>query len=152
MRHSKHCLVLVLMLLVLAGCAHKEECYGMKNYMLNQQMEASVGNPIIYKEIRCTGAGALPPQISSIELLYSGIANNILKISYREYSNNMARQAFYQDVQYDLKESNIIVFRNTRIQIINASNNKISYKVLESPDSTQSATGTPISGWVVKPK
>ena len=48
----------------------------------------------------------------------------------------MMRPAFTQDIQYDLKESNIIGFKGVRIEIIEATNRHIKYKVLNSfPDS-----------------
>ena len=43
----------------------------------------------------------------------------------------MARSAFTQEVQYDLKESKIIGFKNVRIEVIEATNSSITYKVLK---------------------
>lgn len=64
------------------------------------------------------------------EFIYNGRVGNALKFIYREYINDYARPAFTQDLQYDLSESEIIGFRGLRIQIINASNTEIEYKVL----------------------
>lgn len=65
------------------------------------------------------------------EFIYNGRVGNALKFIYREYINDYARPAFTQDLQYDLSESEFIGFRGLRIQIINASNTKIEYKVLD---------------------
>lgn len=64
------------------------------------------------------------------EFIYNGRVGNALKFIYREYINDYARPAFTQEVQYDLSENKIIGFRGMRIEIINASNTKIEYKVL----------------------
>ena len=64
------------------------------------------------------------------EFIYNGRVGNALKFIYREYVEDYARLAFTQDLQYDLSESKIIGFRGLRIEIINATNTKIEYKVL----------------------
>jgi hypothetical protein len=63
-------------------------------------------------------------------LIYSGRVGNKLKISYREFNNNMARSAFSSEVEYDLSESNLIGYAGARIMVISASNTEIKYKVI----------------------
>ena len=65
------------------------------------------------------------------ELLYQGITNGSLKLSYREYINDFARPAFFQDVTYDLDSTTTtITFRTVRIEVLRANNNQITYRVL----------------------
>lgn len=64
-------------------------------------------------------------------LIYSGRVGNKLKINYREFNNDMARSAFNTDVEYDLNESDIIGYSGARLQVINATNTQITYKVLK---------------------
>jgi len=64
-------------------------------------------------------------------LIYSGKVGNKLKIGYREFSGNLARPAFNNDVEYDLNESNLIGYKGARIEIIEATNEHIKYKVLK---------------------
>lgn len=66
------------------------------------------------------------------EFVFNGKANNVLKFMYREYVNDMARPAFTQELQYDLTEGNTIGFKGLRIEVIDASNTSITYKVLNS--------------------
>lgn len=66
------------------------------------------------------------------EFLYNGKSGNTIKFSYREFNNNLIRPAFTQELQYDLDDSDIIGFRKLRIQIINATNTQIDYKILHS--------------------
>lgn len=67
----------------------------------------------------------------SYSILYNGKDGNGIKLQYREYKDDMARVAFYQDLTYDLKESKIIRFRNFKLEILKATNEGIEYKVLQ---------------------
>lgn len=63
-------------------------------------------------------------------LLYNGRVGNKINIGYREASNNMARPAFNNDVEYDLSESKVIGYKGARIEIMDATNQSIKYKVI----------------------
>lgn len=63
-------------------------------------------------------------------LLYSGRIGNKINISYREFSNNVARPAFNNDVEYDLGESMTIGYKGAEIEIIEATNRMIKYRVI----------------------
>lgn len=64
------------------------------------------------------------------ELIYNGKQGNIIKVIYREYSNDMARPAFTQNLDYDLGEGDIISFKGCKIKVINAKNTGIQFKIL----------------------
>ncbi len=63
-------------------------------------------------------------------LIYSGKVGDKINISYREFSNDVARPAFNHDVEYDLSESMTIGYKGAQIEIIEATNELIRYKVL----------------------
>jgi hypothetical protein len=65
------------------------------------------------------------------ELLYEGIAGDILKLSYREYTKNFARPAFQQDLSYTLRRPGPteISFRGVRMTIMDADNNRVRYRL-----------------------
>jgi len=65
------------------------------------------------------------------EFIYGGRADDILKFTYREFSGSTMRPSFNQEVQYDLKDGNIVGFKDARIEVIEASNTKLRYKVLQ---------------------
>lgn len=65
------------------------------------------------------------------QLVYSGMDNNNVKISYREYKDDFARPAFNQELVYNLDQSKTIRYKNFRIRIENATNEEITYTVLE---------------------
>lgn len=65
------------------------------------------------------------------ELIYSGKLKDEIKITYREFTEEgLAKPAFYQDLSYDVNEP-IIRFKNFRIEVLNASNEEIRFKVLD---------------------
>lgn len=69
-------------------------------------------------------------------LIYSGRIGDKINISYREFSNNVARPAFNNDVEYDLSASSSIGYKGSLIEIINADNASITYKVIRNfPDT-----------------
>lgn len=63
-------------------------------------------------------------------LIYSGKVGDKINVGYREFSNNMARPAFNNDVEYDLSESQTIGYKGARIEVITATNESITYRVL----------------------
>ena len=64
------------------------------------------------------------------ELIYSGKSGATVEISYREFRGGLAAPAFYQNLKYDLSESKIVTFQNFQIEVIDAGNQSITYKIL----------------------
>jgi|TARA_B110000263_G_scaffold133338_1_gene115837 hypothetical protein len=65
------------------------------------------------------------------EFIYNGRVNNALKFVYRQYSGDHIKPAFTQDVQYDLDQSNIIGFKDLKLQVTEATNTNIRYILLD---------------------
>jgi hypothetical protein len=63
-------------------------------------------------------------------LLYNGKIGNRIMLGYREFSSNLARAAFSNEVAYDLAESKILGYKGARIEVIMATNTEITYKIL----------------------
>lgn len=63
-------------------------------------------------------------------LIYSGRVGNKINIGYREFSNNTARPAFNNDVEYDLSSSNTIGYKGALIEVIQTDNSSITYKLV----------------------
>lgn len=68
------------------------------------------------------------------ELIYNGRVDDHLKFIYREFTDNVARPAFTQEVQYDLSDSSVIGFKRLRIKVIEASNTEITYQLIRNFD------------------
>ena len=64
-------------------------------------------------------------------LIYSGRVGNKINVGYREFSSNSARPAFNNDVEYDLSESKEIGYKGALLEIIDATNQFIKYKVVK---------------------
>lgn len=94
---------------------HKQEIF---KYLNNAQKETKQNKTIL-------------PGSFGYELVYSGKDGNNIKVAYREYKDDMARPAFFQDLTYNLKESDIIRYKNYKIKVHKATNEEISYTVLE---------------------
>jgi hypothetical protein len=63
-------------------------------------------------------------------LIYSGRVGQKVRFGYREFSNNAARPAFNNDVEYDLDESKVFGYKGAEIQVIEATNREIRYVVV----------------------
>ena len=63
-------------------------------------------------------------------LIYSGKHSTKLNIGYREFSNNVARPAFNNDVEYDMDESKVIAYKGAQLEVIEATNQHIKYRVI----------------------
>lgn len=68
------------------------------------------------------------------ELVYSGISQNTITILYREFSENIARPAFSQELKYDLSQGNAIGYKGARLEVIKATNTELVYKIIKPLD------------------
>lgn len=64
-------------------------------------------------------------------LIYGGKLGDKINIGYRQFSGNMARPAFSNNVEYDLSESMLIGYKGAKIEVIEATDQHIKYKVIE---------------------
>ena len=71
------------------------------------------------------------------QLLYSGSSQNVIYLTYREYATSeeeaYARAPFYQDLTYDISNSNEIAFQDIKITVESADQKGIRFKVTEGP-------------------
>ncbi len=70
-------------------------------------------------------------------LLYNGTVGDKINIGYREFSNSLARPAFNNDVEYDLSESKTIGYKGARIEVFEANNESIKYRVIRNFNNAQ---------------
>lgn len=63
-------------------------------------------------------------------LIYTGSEGNILKFTYREFINDMARPAFSIDATYDYSKDNVLRFKGALLEVINFDNQSITYKLI----------------------
>ena len=138
----------VLATVIITGCASTVlERKTFKGYTVGKELTAPIGVPFLVDqdgtvETVKTWVGLLySPNGWKIEqrysadfvrkeLIYSGKSGNTIEISYREFRGGLAAPAFYQNLKYDLSESKKITFQNFQIEIINAGNQSITYRVV----------------------
>lgn len=65
-------------------------------------------------------------------LIYNGKVGDKINIGYREFSSDTARPAFNNDVEYDLSQSKQIGYKGALIDILEANNQQIKYRVVNS--------------------
>lgn len=67
------------------------------------------------------------------QALYQGKVENKIKISFREFKDDMARPAFTQDIEYELEgnKPTIIGFKGLRIEVKKLTNLNITYSVIK---------------------
>lgn len=63
-------------------------------------------------------------------LIYNGRVGNRISLGYREFTGSMARPAFSNQVDYDLAESKILVYQGAQIEVLDATNQGVTYRVL----------------------
>ena len=61
---------------------------------------------------------------------YSGKRGGVLKFVYSEFKNGLARDAFTREFEADLAEGNTIAYKGAVIEVIDANNASIKYKVI----------------------
>jgi hypothetical protein len=64
------------------------------------------------------------------EILYDGRSGSTIRLSYREFTQDLARPAFTQELSYDIASDKIIGFRRARFEVLSAGNSSISYRLL----------------------
>lgn len=102
---------------------------------INEEKELCVSTPFVREASCYEGRGKISKKTakgnSSFRqlLVYSGSVGNKINISYRELSNDIARGAFTNNVEYDMSKSNIIKYKGAEIEVISFDNTSIKYKV-----------------------
>lgn len=66
-----------------------------------------------------------------VDFLYQGYARGVLKFSYREFRDGIARPAFTQELTYETESDGtaVIGFKGMRIKVVKATNQNITYVI-----------------------
>ena len=129
--------------LMTSGCGSARTPYVEMGYMMNDALSVTVGSPMMSWEV-----GERNPvynrkiQGFRRELIYSGIAHDVVQVAYREYQINQVvgqapiiRPAFGQNLQYDITKSRTITFQDVEIEVLAADQERIEYRILTEPDA-----------------
>ncbi len=157
----KKLLAILLLVTFMAGCATTtSESDGditstpesiTRQPSFGQDSSATVGQAIYtYQKtgIKFTNTGNgktanLTPDIK-YEILYSGYSQGTLRASYREFANDLARPAFSQEGIYDFAPGtpSLITFKGAQIEVLDANNNEIRYRVIKGVEGEETDQGT----------
>ncbi len=139
---------LIIIFLFTIGCTSTVlKSSAFKTYSVGETVNANIGSPFLVAQTgtvqtvrRWVGVLNSPdgwgttdfysPDYIKKELVYSGKSGDTIDISYREYRGDLAAQAFYQSLSYDLSESTEVSFQNFRFRINSATNSAISVTIL----------------------
>jgi len=65
------------------------------------------------------------------ELVYTGKEKETVFLHYREYTGaGLARSPFFQQLRYDIEKTSIIKFKSLSIEVLNATNESILFRIL----------------------
>jgi hypothetical protein len=136
---KKIALILLATVVILGGCGLANSIYLNYNFSAGMELTTSVGNPMVEITQACkNGVHGKVHSSITFQLIYSGKSVNTIRITYREFSNDLTRPTFSQDLTYDISERKKMdfegtVFEGTVIEVKEASNSFITFVVLESP-------------------
>lgn len=82
------------------------------------------------QDIERTKRPVLAPDAFQQTLIYNGRVGSKINIGYREFSNNTARPAFNNNVEYDLAESIRIGYKGADLEVLEATNQHIKFRML----------------------
>lgn len=97
---------------------------------LTSQYVCGKGGPIERKKV-----DSVTERTFQQTLIYSGKIGNKINVGYREFTSDIARMAFNNNVEYDLGESKTIGYKGAEIEILDATNRAIKYRVIRNFNS-----------------
>lgn len=99
-------------------------------YPIDRRLVAHIGYDL-QEEISVEGFDELPQY--RVEIVYLGVSQGEAMVSFREFRVNMAKPAIVRDIAFKLNpdESGVFFYRGIRIQISKATQEYISYRILE---------------------
>jgi hypothetical protein len=63
------------------------------------------------------------------QMIYSGLTGNTIRAAFREFTGDFIRPAFTQELQYNLSQDSTIAYKSIKIQVLEASNSQLRYRV-----------------------
>lgn len=125
----------ILFIIFLFSCGLAVSEFYTKNFEYEQPLEVNVGeNLVTIEEGKKNDVYKWVVSGTRQELVYAGKDHNVLQIDYREYILNrdgaFIKDGFTQHLRYDLAESDIIVYKNIKIKVLESSGSRIKYMVI----------------------
>lgn len=134
--------LIIIIPLFFHNCAPRA-VYNYKTNTMEYGALASVttGSPIAtWEEGLCKQPCAYFKQGVESQLIYAGLSGHTITVYYVEFSTRgfdplkYARAAFTMSFKYDLSQSKIIAYRDVKVKIIEATNQRLDFIVLSGPE------------------
>ncbi len=142
------CLLLLINMFCLSACGTTNmRVENLKNYSLNSVKQVNIGSSLILNKKAVVQEGKrwvgllyskdgwkhfkeYTDESFMEELIYTGRSGTTVYVSYREYKKDFVRPAFFQELRYDIGQSDTIVFKQYKLKVIEATNEYIRFIVL----------------------
>ncbi len=128
----KKILLTSIILLVIVGCTTSKTKHTVHHGLNNVEMKANVGSPMI-SETRVTEYN-WPESYTGefkLELIYSGKTEDRIKMRRVIYYQGNESHSYSQDLEYDYKKGQKIRIYECRIEVFEANDEYIRYKILD---------------------
>lgn len=129
-----------IILILLSGFYYACTCYPyiFKDYVIGEVYTTPVGSPILTSKYGCAvipkDTTKRPTSGYCQELVYSGRSQNTIYLLYREYEiarqGDFIRSAYTTSYVYDITNTQLITFRNFRLNVMDANSNQIKFSVV----------------------
>lgn len=63
------------------------------------------------------------------QMIYAGLSGSTVRATYREFTGDLIRPAFNQELQYNLAQDSTIAYKSIKIQVLEATNSTLRYIV-----------------------
>jgi hypothetical protein len=140
-------LIVITLILLLGGCVTVMDTRPTQTYRLGEVKTCVIGDPflvdqkgtvsrvkrwvgILYSRDGWQTTDEYSPDYLRRELLYAGKSGSIIEVTYREFRGGYAAQPFFQGLKYDLSQSKQIRFQNFTLEVLDADNQRITYRLL----------------------
>lgn len=108
----------------------KTEKNGLKLCLVANGISADCVKNLTEDDVLQSEKFVVDKNIMQQSLEYSGKRGNVLTFIYAEFKDGMAREAFTREFTVDLAEGNIAAYKGAIIEVINATNVQIEYKII----------------------
>jgi hypothetical protein len=103
---------------------------GMKFKVLKSKQRVCVGGNCTDSKFTISDTRQIDENAFQQTLIYNGGSSGKIKIGYREFKDGLARAAFSNDIEYDLITSKTVAYKRARLEVLDADNTHIKYKIL----------------------
>lgn len=122
----------IVAMMIIVSCGLANSRYFIKDYEIDSEKTVNIGECLISEEkgLKNDVYGYVK-EGSKWELVYGGLVDNKINITYREYyidrQGTFIKDGFTQHVEYDLSISDIIQYKDIKLQVVTANNTSITF-------------------------